>query len=224
MTSASSSNKRTPTEEGTDAPIEKKTNNVVIVDRTPASGPIDLEYVLGVASKFTDEQWAELEERKKQEAAVEIEKKKKENGQWLSINIPGPGRGVDVFIMWLGHPSDEDSKNIKRDYEALQHDVSSLGKGGTIALLDEWVTLGSPDDIKAGKGVQARCGVMDDPKVYRMFEWFYFKWSSDNEASKAEVRKASMKFNVPLGKGRTREDTSWMRGVSFDWQNIIWNR
>lgn len=155
---------------------------------------------------------------------VEPLAKERDNGQWLGINIPGPGRGVDVLIMWLGHPSDEDSKSIARDYEALQRDVESLPRVPGITFLDEWVTLGSPDDIKAGRGVQARCGVIDDPRVYRMFEWFYFKWSSDNEASKAEARKAPIKLNVPLRKGRTREDTSWMRGVSFDWHSIIWHR
>lgn len=151
----------------------------------------------------------------------------KPRSHWLGLAIPGTK--AHMTITWMGCPSEDKILEIERDVYHLQTELSGIvydpaytGKM-EIVFLDEWETLGKPDDIKAGKGVEVRRCAITDPRLVEMIHAFHLRWYH-HEAGEDEARKTKIRFHVSVSSKITREELAALKRVPLDGDSVVWHR
>jgi len=151
--------------------------------------------------------------------------------RWIGLRLDG---GAHLTLTWFGaNRTQEELKEIKADLEALR----AVIPGRTVRVkFGDWHVLGKPDDIKNGKGLEARrCAIIEpvDGPVNQAIQAFHKKWYH-HEEGEAEERKDRTALHMttgtkidnsvphavlhmPAGKGRmSKEDISALDEVIID--------
>jgi hypothetical protein len=113
--------------------------------------------------------------------------------KYVAIKIPGTD--AHMSITWLGKFKTEDElKEIHKDLNnclTLKEEDSKTQMH--IEFLDTWKILGKPEDIKRGKGVEARIVKVHPQELESNLIKFHKKWYH-HEDGEAEERKLRPQF------------------------------
>lgn len=144
------------------------------------------------------------------------------------IGVTLPGKTGHITLTFAGRRTLQEVESLEADVHALRLMIGLVThekkteRHGIEFEFGEWTILGKPDEIAAGRGLEARKCRVVDPLVDQLLVALHRKWYY-HEAGEAEERKVRQHFHVSVNpaKGVTRDTVDTLTRVTCPTSSIF---
>ena len=112
---------------------------------------------------------------------------------YVGFELDTPVVAAHVTATWLGHVTPTRLQDIVKDLRTLSASLQGLA----FRFGEEWLTLGPPEEIKAGKGVLVRKCALENSTQEGALREFYHKYYL-HEHGEDDKRKEGPRFHVTV--------------------------